>query len=217
MYKIIAAFSVLIILSMGIRAEAQPNNSSNKNQSDLEKQKAIKEALTAKSKAARAKVASKKSQAGSEKKNENYEPDIMLGYISKPEVGETGLLNAYYDGESIDSITFHGFKILQIIDANNVLGLLNIGDGKGKNEIIWLKISTEGMVDDRIYRTGDQYFEVIGTKQYETLLGQKTVIVLKPVNKPTSKKPDEKSTNKKDSNTEKSFNSNKSTNKSTQW
>jgi hypothetical protein len=73
---------------------------------------------------------------------------------------------------------WQAFKILQVIDKNNAIGEI-IVDSNNK-QIVWFKIDTTDMTDDHRYTTGNQWFEATGTKQYESALGSKTVIVMKP-------------------------------------
>jgi len=97
-------------------------------------------------------------------------------------VGDVGTLDSC--SESVPTRAW----ILQVIDENNAL--IEIRNFRGVDfdrnvlqvkETVWLTAPTDGMVDDRGYKS-DQIFEVVGTKRYQTARGtSKTVMVIKPV------------------------------------
>lgn len=69
------------------------------------------------------------------------------------------------------------FTILQVADKNNML----IRPTNNPDMPMWIEnYSTEGMMDGKEVTT-DQAFEIVGTKQYKTLTGQKTVLLLHPL------------------------------------
>lgn len=86
----------------------------------------------------------------------------------------------------------HAFRSVQIIDGNNLLAEI-VTDHQGGSptlvwgrdfnqaaltkDIVWLKNSTKDMVDDTLYEDKHVY-EVVGTKQYSTLAGTRTVYLL---------------------------------------
>lgn len=81
-------------------------------------------------------------------------------------------------------------RIVQVIDENAALAELEwvevIGlDTRFYKELVWLNVSTERMVDGKVSQFGDQQFEVVGTKRYETPSGaSKTVLEVSPRKKP---------------------------------
>ena len=114
-----------------------------------------------------------------EKKGKTTDEDSDWYLGSQPRVGSVGCLYPCGPGGG------YGFKIVQVIDKNNVLG--EISKPNNGEEIVWLNIPTEEMVDGRFHASGNQYFKVTGTKQYETLVGtRRTALVLEPTEKPQS-------------------------------
>lgn len=92
------------------------------------------------------------------------------------------------------------FKVVQVIDAENVLGEITLDErrkivaitrsgpdaprhadtvGGPTQSVVWFTMPTKGMVDDSNFNT-EEIFTVTGTKQYETASGgTKTIFVLK--------------------------------------
>ena len=71
------------------------------------------------------------------------------------------------------------YEVLQIIDANNMIVQMEMMS-RGIFDSLWLEIPTSGKADERNYLTGDQVFEVVGTKRYETAIGgTKTIFHLR--------------------------------------
>jgi hypothetical protein len=116
---------------------------------------------------------------------QNLVPHVdILGYDSDPGVGDKGTLSAYADG--IHPVT-RGFKILQVIDADNVIGELCVDQPQGGHHYLtlWFIMPTKDMVDDKVYDASGRFFEITGTKQYTTVLGAaKTVMVAKLIDTP---------------------------------
>jgi len=87
-------------------------------------------------------------------------------------------------------------KVIQIVDEQNAICEMVVGGASGVTDyhfqhawepgmhmenmttnIVWIRMNTVGKVDGQIYETND-VFKVTGTKQYQALVGTKTVYVL---------------------------------------
>ena len=115
--------------------------------------------------------------------------DHAIGWKSSPDIGEKGTIGPFYDDRPASGR--NGFKVIQVVDESNAVALLQTNTSSGKEhcqpETIWITMPTADMVDDRVYETFNQWFEVTGTKKYTTALGAtKTVMVLKAIDKPVS-------------------------------
>jgi hypothetical protein len=116
--------------------------------------------------------------------------DYVPPHITNPTVGSEGLFGGR-------------MWIVQIIDEQNLIVRWPLGDGSGTEKILWVKFPTKGMVDGEefnppvsesksplweqyVSETNDKKHPIIffdvwmikETKQYETLTGTKTVLVM---------------------------------------
>lgn len=118
-------------------------------------------------------------------------PTIPFLYLWKLRIGRIGRLTGNLT--SGDDKEQNHYKVVQIIDGQNMLIEGHDGDVSLKisdevtlpqyvrgEALVWVSgVSTEGIVDDSYTKLG-QVFEVIGTKQYQTALGSKTVFEISP-------------------------------------
>jgi hypothetical protein len=88
-------------------------------------------------------------------------------------------------------------KVIQVIDENNLIAEFSYYPAgphpEEQKKVVWMDIPTKNLTDDEDFTT-QQYFEVLGTKKYETAVGSKTVFELKVSEKrDTTEKEKEKS------------------------
>jgi hypothetical protein len=97
-------------------------------------------------------------------------PAPRLPYLTSEQLkaGEVGVLRriGQTGNEEKDLMNF---EVVQVVDASNVI--VKMHSIVGDETWLWLKMPTEGIVDDKTYAAGDRIFEVLGTKRYRTVLG----------------------------------------------
>lgn len=99
-------------------------------------------------------------------------------HFSDLQVGRIGVIAKSVPGWPISEDGVLTIEVVQVIDESSAIVDIPRSSRRDK-QTVWLNIPTTGLVDDKVYEFDGNLIEVVGTKQYETVMGAlKTVLHL---------------------------------------